>query len=211
MQGFNWVDYVILAIFLFSMLAGLSRGFVREMISLITLIAAFVVATMFSNAVAQAFTSAPSVQSMVGQASSAMGVNASQSVSYAAIAISFALLFAGTVLLGSIVSYFVGIAFQTGILGFGNRILGAGFGLVRGFIMNLVLIFIVQLTPFASQPFWQQSQLVESFQPAVVWLGNIVSPSLANLKARFGETIQNVGSQIQGITNTYTGSGGYNQ
>lgn len=205
MQNLNWVDYVILAIFLFSMLAGLSRGFVREMVSLITLVAAFVVAIMFSNTLAAAFTSSPSVQDVVGQASSAIGVNATQSVSYVAIAISFALLFAGTVLVGSIVGYFLGVAFQTGILGFGNRILGAGFGLVRGFIVNLVLIFLVQLTPLASQAFWQQSQLVSSFQPAVVWLGNIVSPSLANLKERFGKTIEEVGSQIQGVTNSYQG------
>ncbi|MFW8696320.1 CvpA family protein, partial [Mesorhizobium japonicum] len=81
-------------------------------------------------------------------------------VSYAALAISFGLLFAGTVIAGSIVGYVLNIAFQTGILGFGNRILGAGFGLCRGFIICLVIIFVVQLTPLGSEPWWHQSQIV---------------------------------------------------
>src|SRR5690349_15183716 len=98
MQNFNWVDYIFIAIFFFSMLAGFGRGFVREVVSIATLIAAFVVATMFSNPLAVAFTSSPAVQNVVTQANSAIGVNTAQPVSYLALGISFGLLFAGTVL-----------------------------------------------------------------------------------------------------------------
>lgn len=199
MSNLNWVDYIILGIFFLSTLSGLAKGFVREIISLITWIAAFVVAVMFSNALATYFTSSDTVQNMVNQSTTAIGVSTAQPVSYVAIAISFALLFAGTAIIGSIIGYFINIAFQAGILGIGNRLLGAIFGLVRGFIINLVLIFVVQLTPFSAQPWWQQSQLVVSFQPAVAWLGGIVSPSLANLKEKFGKTLQDVNSSIQNV------------
>lgn len=200
MQNFNWVDYIFLAIFFFSMLAGFGRGFVREVVSITTLIAAFVVATMFSNALAVAFTSSPTVQSVVTQANSAIGVNTAQPVSYLALGISFGLLFAGTVIAGSIIGFFLNFAFQAGLLGMGNRLLGAAFGLARGFIFNLVIIFVVQLTPISSEAWWGQSSIVNQYQPAVVWLGTAVSPALADLKSKMGQTLQGVGSSIQNMT-----------
>lgn len=202
MSNLNWIDYIILLIFFFSIIAGFIRGFVKEVVSLITLVAAFVIATMFSNALAQLFTSHPSVQNAVSQATTSLGVDTAQPVSYIALGISFALLFAGTIIVGMIVSFFLNFAFKSGVLGIGNRLLGGIFGLVRGYIINLALIFVVQLTPLGTQASWSQSQFVNMYQPAVQWLGNIVSPSLANLKARFEQTIQNFGSQLQ---NNYGG------
>lgn len=202
MSNLNWIDYIILLIFFFSIIAGFIRGFVKEVVSLITLVAAFVIATMFSNALAQLFTGHPSVQNAVNQATTSLGVDTAQPVSYIALGISFALLFAGTIIVGMIVSFFLNFAFKSGVLGIGNRLLGGIFGLVRGYIINLALIFVVQLTPLGTQASWSQSQFVNMYQPAVQWLGNIVSPSLANLKARFEQTIQNFGSQLQ---NNYGG------
>ena len=196
----NWVDYIIIAIFFLSMMSGFFRGFVKEIVSLATLIAAFIIAVMFSNSLAEMFTHTQSVQNAVNQASSTMGSTASQSVSYLAIGLSFILLFIGTIIVGAIISSILNLAFQTGILSIGNRFMGAIFGLVRGFIFNIVLIFLVQLTGFASTDAWQQSQLVKTFQPQVEWLAQVVSPSLANLKDRFGQTIEGVGSKIQSVT-----------
>lgn len=205
MSNYNWVDYIFVAIFIFSILVGLSRGFVKEIVSLITLVAAFVIATVFANSLAVAFTHAPSVQNAVDSASNAIGVNTAQPVSYIALAISFGLLFAGTIIIGAILSSILNIAFQVGILGVGNRLFGGVFGFARGFIINLVIIFLVQLTPLANEAWWQQSQLVGEFQPAVQWLASIVSPSLANLKEKFGQTLQNVGSHLQDMTSSVPG------
>lgn len=202
MQSLNWVDYIILAIFFFSILGGLTRGFVKEFVSLVSIIAAFIVASMFASPLATAFTNTATVQNVVNQASTAIGMSAAQPVSYFALGLSFALLFVATIIAGSIISSILNIALQTGILGIGNRLLGGVFGLVRGFIINLVMIFIVQLTPLGTSNWWVQSQFVNDFQPAVQWLGNIVSPSLANLKEKFGQTLQDVNSSIQKMTST---------
>lgn len=199
-SNLNWVDYIFIAIFLFSMLAGFGRGLVKEVVSLATLVAAFVVATMFANSLALQFTSSASVQSVVSDASNAIGVNAAQPVSYAAIGLSFGLLFAGTVIVGAIVGFFLNMAFSVGILGFGNRILGALFGLCRGFIINLVIIFMFQLTTIGTSAWWVQSQIVQMYQPSVVWLGAIVSPSLTNLKQKATDALQNAGTKIQNLT-----------
>lgn len=203
MSNLTWVDYVILAIFFFFALMGFWRGFVREIVSLITLIAAFVIAIMFSNALAAFFTSSASVQGAVTQASGTMGMSAEQSVSYLAIGISFAVLFVGTVIIGSIIGFFLNMVFQAGILGVGNRLLGGIFGLGKGFIINVVLIFVIQLTPYSTQPAWAQSRLVQGFQPAIVWLGDIVSPALSDLKEKFDQTFQKVGSSIQESVSNY--------
>ena len=196
MATMNFVDIIIIAIFLISIGIGLARGFVSEIISLATLIAAFIVAIMFSNTLASFFTGSSSGQGLVTQTSTVMGVSTAQPISYIAIAISFGLLFAGTILLGTLVKMLLNVAVQTGVLGIGNRLFGGVFGCVRGFLINLVLIFLVQLSPLSNESWWLQSQLVPAFQPAVVWLGNIVSPALSNLEAQLNSALQNLSSEI---------------
>jgi membrane protein required for colicin V production len=200
MTGLNFVDIIILIIFGVSALVGLKRGLVSEVVSLATLIAAFVIAILFSNSLATYFTSSSSVQEVVSSTSNAIGTNTAQPVSYIALGVSFGLLFAGTSLIGMLIKSLLNIAVQAGMLGIGNRLLGAIFGLARGFLINLVLIFVVQLSSFGNSPWWHQSQWVQSFQPAVVWLGSVVSPSLTQLKSKFQETVQGMGAQIQNLT-----------
>lgn len=198
MSGMNYVDYAILAIFFISILIGFKRGLVREVISLLTWIAAFIVAIMFSSHLAGVFTSTSVAQNVMSNASSGLGVDTGTSFSYAALAISFVALFVGTLLAGSIVNYFISYAVEGAGISIGNRLLGGLFGLGRGFIVNLVIIFIIQLTPLATEPMWTSSKFVTAFQPGVQWLANLVSPSLAGIKAKIGETIENVNSNVSG-------------
>lgn len=181
MSNLNWVDYIFLAIFLFSTLAGLTRGFVREIVSLITLIAAFVIAILFAHPLAAMFSHSSAVQGAVEQAANV------QSASYLSVSIAFALLFMGTIIVGAIISSILNMAFKVGILGFGNRLLGGVFGLIRAFIVNLVIIFIVQLSPIAEEGWWKASQVVTQYQPAVQWLGNMVAPGIEMLKEQVGK------------------------
>ena len=199
MQAFNWVDYVILAIFVLSALAGLGRGLIKEVISLITLVVAFVVAAMFANPIANSFISSNKAQEAINQATATVGVSTAQPVSYAAIGLSFACIFAATVLIGALIGMIINLAFQAGGGGFGNRLLGALFGCCRAFIICLVFIFIVQLTSFSQDDFWKNSQLIRYFQPSVVWLGNIVSPTLADLKERMENRVQDVSAGISNV------------
>ena len=196
MANFNWVDYVWITIFVFSTLAGFGRGFVKEIVSLATIIAAFIVATMFSEQLAAHFTSSAAVQNVVSESSQAIGMNTSQPVSYAAIGVAFGLLFIGTMIAGAMVGFFLNMAFSIGILGIGNRILGAAFGCARGAILVLVIIFCVQLTSAGTSSWWRGSQIVKEYQPAVAWLGNLVSPHLADLKQRAVDTFQDVNSTV---------------
>lgn len=188
----NWIDYILLTIFGLSVLSGLFRGLFREILSVCTLIAAFIVATVFASSLATTFTSSQTVQNAVNQASSSGGVDPAQSATYVALGLSFGLLFIGTLLVGAIISFILNLIFKASVLGIGNRLLGGLFGFFRGFLINLVLIFLVQLTSFSNDAAWTDSQLVALFQPSVQWLGNLVSPTLADLKAKFNKKLEDM-------------------
>lgn len=204
MYDFNFVDWIIITIFLLSTLAGMARGFIKEIISFISLIVAFVVAIVFSKSLALALSHSSVVQNLMEQTTNAININATQSVSYVVLGISFIILFMGTLIIGAIVGSIVNIAFQVGMLGLSNRLLGGIFGICRAFIINLVFIFVIQLTPLGTQAAWAQSKFVNQFQPAVQWLGNIVAPGLTNLKQRLEQKLQDAGTSVQGLVNTYT-------
>ncbi|EKD54760.1 MAG: colicin V production protein [uncultured bacterium] len=195
--GLNWIDYVVLGIFFFSIWAGFFRGGVKEVVSLLSWIAAFIVASSFAKPVSSYFSGSAAVQSITSTASGTFGSSASAPVSMFAIGLSFAGLFFGTVIIGSLVGHFVNRAVEGGGVSIANRLLGGVFGLGRGYLINLVIIFMVQLSPLAEQPFWVQSKLVNSFQPAVQWLGNMVEPGIQSLKSSVGQTLQNLNSTFQ--------------
>ena len=184
LANLNWVDYVLLTIFVLSILVGMKRGLIKELISIIALIAAFIIASMFAAHLASYFTSTSSVQNLVNQSTSFVGADTTQPISYFALGVSYAVLFFATIIVGAIISYILQLGVEVTALGFINRILGGGFGLIRGYLINLVIIFVVQLTSLGTEPWWAQSKLVVAYQPSVVWLGKTVSPVLSNIDQR---------------------------
>lgn len=203
MANLNWVDMIILLVFLASVLAGLVRGFVKEIVSLLSWVAAFVIAAMFSSKLAEWFLNTPSAKSLVSSISNSIGANAEQSISMIAIALSFILLFVVTLAIGAIIGMIISSAAASVGIGFINRLLGGIFGLARGFLIVVVLIFLVQLTPAAQEPWWTQSQFVNSFQPSVAWVSGMVSPGITSLKEKVTSTIQNSGQYIKQNTGSY--------
>ena len=191
MANLNWVDNTILVIFLISILAGLMRGLVREMIALLTWAAAFIVSILFSSKVAAAFSGNAGVQGMVNQAAGSMGVDAAKPLSMLSIGASFVGLFVATLIVGSVINYFVSSAVEGRGISFSNRLLGGVFGLARGFLLVLFAVFLIQLTPLSDQPYWTGSQFVKSFQPMVKWLSDLVAPGLESLKHKVSDTLKN--------------------
>ncbi len=187
MESINFVDIIILLIFLISIIIGFGRGLISEVLSIIILIAAFAVAIYFTTPLANYFTNLEYVKHAVSQSSSTP-----QPASYIAIAISFALLFIATIIVGAILKALLNLVVTGSVLGIGNRILGGIFGLVRGFLIIVFIIFLVQLSPLSNEQWWQQSKFVPQFQPAIAWLTNIVSPTLSNFKEKFAPAMEKV-------------------
>ncbi|MEO8400248.1 MAG: CvpA family protein [Gammaproteobacteria bacterium] len=197
MTEFNWVDYTILAIFIFSILGGFIRGGIKEIISLLTWFAAFIIAGLFANPLASYFSNSQAVQSAVSSASGALGATAANQVSLFSLGISFAVIFFAVILIGTMLGFLLNQAVVGSGVGIGNRLLGGIFGLGRGYLIVLVLIFLVQLSPLSKEQFWSQSSLVMSFQPAVEWFSNFVQPGIASLKSSMGQTMENLDSGAQ--------------
>ncbi|WP_444957141.1 CvpA family protein [Microbulbifer sp. ZKSA002] len=141
----NWADWIILAIVGISTLIGLSRGFIKETLSLLTWIAAFIVAMMFRDQLA------PMLSNLVDTPSLQMIA-------------AFGILFIGTLLAGAglnmVLSAFVE---ATGLSGT-DRVLGMAFGLLRGAIVVMALLILAPaLVPVEQDSWWSQSVLIPHF------------------------------------------------
>ena len=181
----NVIDILILVVFLINIIIGFGRGFVSEVLSLIVLIAAFVVAIMFTGQLSHYFSTTSVMHNIVSNANTEV----TQPAEYMLLAVSFGILFISTLIIGGVIKLLINMLAAAGGLGFVNRILGLIFGFIRAYLIVLVLVFLVQLSPFAANEKWKQSVLVPSFQSQAIWLGNVVSPALAKFKDTFNNTV----------------------
>lgn len=144
MAELNIADWLILAVVAISAVGSLWRGFAREAISLGAWVAAFFVATMFS----------PALQDLLHDL-----IDNPQIRQISA----FLLLFVATLVVCSMLGYLLSQLLKVTGLGLVDRILGMGFGLVRGVVVALALLLLVKLVLQASNitPAWyQQSVLI---------------------------------------------------
>ena len=156
----NWADYLIIVLIALSMLIGLWRGLLREVISLTTWIAAFAIALLFAEDGAAHLTPYLDVPSL-------------------RIAVAFGGLFLATLLLGGLVGILASyLVHYTGLTGT-DRVLGMAFGLARGAAVIAVLVLAAGLTPLPKDPWWQQALLLRHFQESAVWLRDFLPPELA--------------------------------
>lgn len=144
------IDYIIIAIIIFSVLVSFFRGFVREVLSLANWIAAFMVASQFYPYLANFLTQ---IQSEYARNATAIGI-----------------LFMVTLIVGSIVNYTIGqLVDKTGLTGT-DRVLGGCFGLLRGVMIVAVLLFFVDsFTEFDKESAWKESMLIPHFGFIVEW------------------------------------------
>lgn len=161
MTHLNLADYIILAIIGVSVIIGIWRGFLREFISLATLVAAFAISFIFVEDAALylvPYLEVPSVRAILA----------------------FGGLFLATMLIGGLINIIVGqLVKHTGLSGT-DRLIGLVFGAVRGaaLVALLVLVFATQ-TPLPEDPWWQESALLGRFELMAVWLRDLLPPDYA--------------------------------
>lgn len=117
----NWLDVVLLLLLLGSVVSSFSSGLTREIVGLVSMIVALVLAIWFygtAGAFLLPYVSSPGVANFCG----------------------FLIVFFGVLILGSLVGYTLGRFIKVTGLSFVDRLLGAGFGLVRGLLICVALV-----------------------------------------------------------------------
>ena len=132
------VDWLFLAVLLVSLVVGAWRGFVYELISLLSWLAAFVLAQWFAPTAAQWLPMSGS----------------SEALRYAA---GFVLVFIAAIFAGGLVAFLAKKLLAVVGLRPADRVLGAGFGLVRGALLLLAFTAVVSMTPLRTAAWWQEA------------------------------------------------------
>lgn len=143
----NWLDYLLLALVVFSTVAGLMRGLLREVIALVTWITAVWFAWSYSGL----------VESHLGGALANEGVR-----TWAARAIVFFIVILIGSAIGLIVNRLVRLSLFSGL----DRACGAGFGLLRGLVMVGLFVIFCHAVRLDGEPWWRSSLLVPSAEHA---------------------------------------------
>jgi membrane protein required for colicin V production len=160
----SWIDWVVVTVVALSLVVGLFRGFVREIVGLAGWIAAAMLATWYAEAVATQLPAAISEPVLRW-------------------AIGFVLVFLAVLVVASIVSLVVRRLMRAVGLGFADRMLGGAFGAVRGVAILVVAVLLVGLTPLRDDPSWRDAHFVGPLQGlaelAMPWLPEQVRERLA--------------------------------
>jgi len=145
-----WVDYVIIGIIALSAVISVVRGFVREVLSLLSWVLAFWVALTYSPHLASMlsdYIATPSIRTFA----------------------SFAALFVITLILSALVNHLIAsVVDKTGLSGT-DRMLGIVFGIARGVTIVTLIVLLASTTPMINDPWWQNSVLLQHIEPLAVW------------------------------------------
>ena len=124
MANWNWLDWVLAAIVLGSIITAIFKGFVGELVSLASVVAAVAVAVLNYGRVA------PWFEDLTRSHAIALGI-------------SFLLLFFGTLAIGALVAALAKKLIQRAELQWFDRFLGGIFGLVRGVLVDCIVLLIL--------------------------------------------------------------------
>lgn len=158
--GIGWVDWAFLAVIVLSMLVGLLRGLLVEVMSVLGWVVAYVAAQLLGAALA------PSLP--IGAPGSWLNLVAS-----------YAVVFVAVLLLWRLLTWLVGKLIQASPLQPVDRVLGAGFGLARGLLIALLVATIVNLTPLAESADWRASHGAAGLQVMLSTLKPLLPADMA--------------------------------
>ncbi len=134
----TWLDYAVIGVFAASLVLGAWRGLVREVLSILGWVIAFLAANLFAGPLGPAMPQAiPSPELRVAAA-------------YLAV-------FVGSLVATSLVALLLSKIVKAVGLGGTDRMLGALFGAARGLLIVVAAALLAGLTSAPRQPFWRDS------------------------------------------------------
>lgn len=134
----TWLDYAVVGVFAVSLVVGAWRGLVREVVSILGWIIAFLAANLLAGPLGSVMPQAiPSPELRIAAA-------------YVAV-------FAGSLMATALVGLILSKIMKAAGLGGLDRMLGAIFGIARGLLIVLAAALLAGLTSAPRQAFWRDS------------------------------------------------------
>lgn len=153
------IDWLIIAVVILSTLLSLKRGFVKEVLSLLTWVVAFVVSVKFSD----------QMQGLLIEQVQ------NDQIRYI---VSFVSLFVASLVVGALVSYLLGSLIQVTGLSSTDRVLGMLFGFARGSLIVVAFVSLLSLSPAIEETaFWKTSQLIPQLGQLNDWTRDMLGKS----------------------------------
>lgn len=154
-------DIVIALAILISVVVGFMRGFVKEAMSIATLLIAIWAAMHFgpqAGTLSESWLSSDELQVWFGRL----------------------LLFTVVLALGGLISWGVSRLVRLSVLSGTDRVFGMMFGFCRGVVLLAVFIIAGQYANFNNDPWWQQSVLIPYGEVVADWI-RIMAPKGADM------------------------------
>ncbi len=151
----NGLDIALLSVLGLSAVFGAFRGLVREILSLMAWIVAAWLALRYHAWLADRL--AP----VIGQ----------EGIRQAA---GFLLLFIAAIISASLLNRLLSMLVHASRLGGIDRLLGFIFGALRGVMIGLVFVALIDMTPLGDSTAWADSVVVETYRQLADWLGRHV-------------------------------------
>lgn len=174
----NWLDAVLILLLAFSIWRSFAKGLTREVIGLVSVVLGIVLGTWFystAGALVEPHVSSRSVANFCG----------------------FLLVFLGVMLLGSLASFVLSKLLKVTGLSFFDRLLGAGFGILRGLLIAAALVMaILAFAPGAKAGAPPSSVANSRLAPYVIGAARLfVAAAPREMKDGFRRSYQQVKSE----------------
>lgn len=150
-MSWYWVDLAIIGIIVLSVITGLIRGFVKELVALCVWVIAIWVACHYSQNLD------PWLQKYI------------QDKTIRTIA-AFVLILIAMLIAGGIVNALLSFILKRSGLSGTDRLLGMGFGFIRGVFIVALIMAVMKLTSLPYKDYVGESQLYAKFDPVVDWI-----------------------------------------
>lgn len=168
----NAVDLLILAVLALSMLFGLLRGFVSEVVALASWVAAFWVAWAFGDQVA------PWYAGWLREPA-------------ARLAAGYVTCFLGVLIVGAALGWVLQKMVRTGGLSGGDRLLGMVFGFARGLLLIVAVVLVLGFTAVPRKSaWWRQSLLLPAFTSGADWIAQRLPANVAHYLELGGKSLR---------------------
>lgn len=160
----NGVDYLIFAVLVLSMLLGLFRGFVREAIGVLSWLGGVWLAWRYAPWLE------PQLGGMIGDPPASTWAART-------------LIVIGVLILGwliaAVLSYFLRHSSLSILV---DRVLGAGFGIVRGAVVVAVLVLLGQFVELHRVAWWQESRVLPYASELAGWIQTFAETGMEALE-----------------------------